>query len=146
MTKHENWFSHDTSKINFDLLKAGEIICGQYFDYGIPTSPGKEEVQFNRFKFSGQVFAWEKIFVFKISDWSSRGWHPDMYVVLPVNYKSFVTHINLSGLEFREDQLIFLTAPEASYENKKLIINQSLKDHKTVEVKSFYLKEILERK
>jgi hypothetical protein len=46
---------------------------GGYFDNGMPTLiSGEEEELFNRFKFSNQVFAWEKIFLFRISNQSSR--------------------------------------------------------------------------
>ena len=69
MTERGNWFSHDTSAIDFGSLKSSDIECGEYTDKGMPTLIlGKEEEQLNRFKFSNQVFAWEKIFVFRIMD------------------------------------------------------------------------------
>ena len=110
MTERGDWFSHDTSKIDFANLKPGDINCGEYFDKGAPTPiSGKEEKSpFNKFEFIGQVFVWEKIFVFKISDWSSRGWHPEMYIVIPMKYKSFRTHIDLTDIEIWRVKWFFL--------------------------------------
>ena len=151
MTERGSWFSHDTTTIDFVLLKANDIECGGYFDKGTPTLiSGEEEKKFNEFEFSGQVFAWEKIFIFKISNWSSRGWHPEMYIVMPMKYKSFVTRIKLNDLEFQSGKVMFLSDYNASYtasqDVKYLNIDQSLKNHKTIDVKDFPLKELLEQK
>jgi hypothetical protein len=80
MTVRGSWFSHDTSTIDFTSLKSNEIECGGYFDKGMPTliSGPEGKPLFNQFQFSNQVFAWEDILIFKISDWSSRGWNPEM--------------------------------------------------------------------
>lgn len=146
MTERGDWFTHDTSTINFVSLKADDINCGKYFDKGIgePLSYNKEEIPFNKFEFSNQIFAWEKIFVFRISNWSSRGWHPEMYVVVPMKYKSFVTYINLSELEFQSGKVIFLTDLNNKQKGMYLTITHSLKDHNSVDVKDFLLKKILE--
>src|SRR5437868_12291198 len=75
MTERGSWFSHDTSTIDFTSLKSNDIECGGYFDKGMPTLiSGDEEELINQFKFSGQVFVWEEIYVFRISDHGSRGW------------------------------------------------------------------------
>ena len=150
MTERGSWFSHDTSTIDFALLKSNDIECGGYFDKGMPTLiSGKEEEQVNRFKFSNQVFAWEEIYVFKISNMSSRGRQPEMYIVMPIKYKSFTTHITLNDIEFQSGRVIFLTNYNASYQTtqdkKYLNIDQSLKYIKGVKVKSFPLKELLEK-
>jgi hypothetical protein len=148
MTERGNWFSHDTSTIDFASLKVNDIDCGKYFDKGIgePLTYNKEEVPFNRFQFSNQVFAWENIYVFRISDWSSRGWNPEMYIVIPIKYKSFVTQIDITDIEFLSGKCVFLTEPNAFYDEKKLNMRQSLKDAKAMEVKGFQLKELLEQK
>ena len=150
MSERGGWFSHDTSTIDFGSLKSSDIECGGYFDYGIPTLiSGEKEKLFNRFKFSNQVFAWEKIFVFRISNLSSRAWWPPMYIVLPMKYKSFTTHIILNEIEFQSGKVIFLTNYNAFYndsENMKYFsIDQSLKNYKAVDVKNFPLKELLEK-
>lgn len=151
MTERGDWFTHDTSTIDFTSLKATDIDCGKYFDKGIgePLTYNKEEIPFNRFEFSGQVFAWEKIFVFRISDWSSRGWNPEMYIVIPMKYKSFITHITLNDIEYQSGKVIFLTNYNAFYNDsgnmKYLDIDQSLKNYKSVDVKNFPLKAILEK-
>jgi len=148
MTEKGSWFSHDTSTIDFASLKPADIICGEYFDKGMPEliSGIEEEIPFNRFKFSNQVFAWEKIFVFKISDWSSRGRNPEMYIVIPMKYKSFRTHIDITDIEFLPGKVMFLTQPNALYDESKLTIRPSVKDMQTVEVKNFQWREILEQK
>ena len=103
MTERGSWFSHDTTTIDFASLKANDIECGGYFDKGMPTliSEPDEKPPFNQFQFSGQVFAWEEIYVFRISDMSSGGWNPEMYIVMPMKYKSLVTYINLNDLEYQ---------------------------------------------
>ena len=147
MTERGGWFTHDTSKIDFPSLKPDDINCGEYFDKGTPTLiSGKEEEKFNQFEFSGQVFAWEKIFVFKISNISSRAWWPEMYVIMPVRYKSFITQINLTDIEFQSGKVIFLTDLKGTYDEKKLSFTQSLRNKEGVDVKNFPLKEILEQK
>lgn len=54
MTERGSWFSHDTTTIDFALLKANDIECGGYFDKGMPTLiSGEEEEEINQFQFSG---------------------------------------------------------------------------------------------
>lgn len=57
-----NWFTRDTSTIDFTSLKTSDVNCGKYFDKGPgePLTYNKEEIPFNKFEFSNQVFAWEK--------------------------------------------------------------------------------------
>ena len=147
MAERGDWFTHDTSKINFTSLKVSDIECGEYFDKGMPTliSGDEEEKKINQFQFSNQVFAWEKIFVFKISNASSRGWMPEMYVVIPMKYKSFVTHIKLTALEFQSGKVIFLRDINNEQKGMYLTIEQSLKNYQRVDVKDFPLKSILEK-
>jgi hypothetical protein len=145
-----DWFTHDTSTIDFASLRSNDIECGGYFDNGMPTLiSGTEEELVNQFKFSGQVFVWEKIFVFKISNRSSRGWMPEMYIVMPVKYKSFWTHIDITDIEFQSGKVIFLKDLKGIYGetdgSKYLSFNLSLKNEKGVDVKTFPLKELLEK-
>jgi hypothetical protein len=148
MTERGDWFTHDTSTIDFAALKVNDIECRKYFDKGIgePLTYDKEKVPFNKFIFSNQVFAWENIFVFRISDWSSQGWNPEMYIVIPIKYKSFLTHIDITDIEFLSGKCVFLTEANAFYDEKKLNMRQSLKDQKGIEVKDFALKELLKEK
>jgi len=145
MTQRGDWFSHDTSIIDFASLKTNDIDCGEYFDKGTPILISGEEKKppFNQFEFSNQVFAWERIYIFRISNSSSRGWLPEMYVVLPIKYKSFRTSVDLTGIEFQSGKVLFLTDVNAAYTENTLLIQQSLKGKKTVEVKTFPLKELL---
>ncbi len=150
-TERGNWFTRDTSTIDFGSLISNDINCAEYFDKGTPTliSGEEEEKPFNQFQFNNHVFAWEKIFVFKISNWSSRGLQPEMYIVIPMKYKSFVTNIALSDIEFQPGKVIFLTNYKVSYTSSQdanyLSIDRSLKNEKAVDVKIFPLKELLEK-
>lgn len=147
MTKKKDWVTHDTSGINFASLKADDIKCGEYFDKGTPTLiSGKEEQLFNQFEFANQVFAWEKIFIFRISNRSSRGWHPEMYIVIPMKYKSFRTHIEITDIEFLSGKCVFLTEVNALYDESILNIRQSLKGANAVEVRDYPLEKLLEQK
>lgn len=147
MTERGDWFTHDTSKIDFSLLRSEDINCDKYFDMGPGESQtyNKQGVPVNKFEFANQIFAWEKVLVFRISDWSSRGWHPEMYVVIPMKYKSFVTRINLTDLEFTPGKVIFLTNFTNEQKGMYLTITHSLKDHNSADVKDFLLKKILEQ-
>jgi hypothetical protein len=147
MTVRSDWFSHDTSTIDFASLKANDIDCGEYFDKGMPTliSGEEEKPVFNQFEFSNQVFAWEEIYVFRITNVSSRGWLPPMYVVLPIKYKSFTTSVDLNDITFQSGKVIFLNNVNAAYAENGLIIKKSLKNEKAVEEESFPLKELLEK-
>jgi hypothetical protein len=145
-TERGDWFAHDTSAIDFETLKSDQLSCGKYFDKGsTKLISGKEEsTPFNQFRYDNQLFAWEQILVFQISDWSSRGWHPPMYIVLPMKYKSFRTQINLSDLSFKEGKVIVLPGNNARYEESILKFDISLKGEQGVELKSYRLKDILE--
>ncbi len=148
MTERGDWLTQDTSKIDFGSLKTNEIDCGEYSEKGKPDliSGDKEKPRYNQYEFSNQVFAWEKIFVFKISNQSSRGWIPEMYLVMPMKYKSFITYIKLNDLEFQSGKVLFLSDFQMSKKGMSTSIEQSLKDHKTEEIKKSSLKELLEGK
>ena len=147
-TKIKNWGSHEVSKINFDLLKAKDIDCGNYFEKGLPAliSGQEKEIPVNQFEYGNQLLGWEHFFIFRISNMSSRGVIPDMYVVMPMKYKSFFTSINLSDLMFEPGKVLYLTRFNHLQDGSKLHIDQSLKDYKTIDEKKFSLKEILESK
>jgi hypothetical protein len=149
MTKRVDWFSHDTSSIDFASLKANDIECGEYFDKGMPTLISGEEEEkppFNQFEFSNQVFAWEGIYVFRIANVSSRAWWPPMYVVLPMKYKSFWTNVELTDMEFQSGKVIFLNNINPAYVDRRLVIRQSLKKEKGIKTEDFPLKELLNEK
>ena len=143
-TERGDWFSSDTSKIDFNSLKPGDIDCGEYFESEKPYQ-AKDPV-FNQFKHGSHNFAWEKILVLKISNWSSRGWWPEMYIVMPVKYKSFVTYIKLDDLEFQSGQVMFLSDFKMKKEGMSVSIEESLKNLKTEEITKFSLRELLEEK
>jgi hypothetical protein len=145
MTAKGSWFGHDTSTISFGSLKATDISCGEYMLKGEPDriSGGNNDPVPNKFTFSNQVFAWEKIFVFRISNRSSRGWVPEMYIVMPMPYKAFVTRVVLKDIPFQSGKVIFLDKLSGSYKESSLLVDQSLKDRKGELVKEFSLAGIL---
>ena len=146
MTERGDWFKPDTSSIDFLTLKTSDISCGHYSYIEGKDDYAGSGTKFNIYEFGNQIFAWEKILVFRITDYSSRGWNPEMYIVMPMKYKSLVTYINLNDLEYQSGKVIFLAGFNASQKGKYLIIEQSLKDHKTEEIKNYPLEELLEAK
>jgi hypothetical protein len=126
-------------------LKPGDFDCGDYFDNGLPTliSGQEERKPINQFEFGGQLFAWEHLFIYRISNMSSRGWISEMYIVVPVKYKSFRTKINISNIEFQSGKVVFLTDLEGKYDEKYLVLSQSLKNKKGIVAKDFPLKVLL---
>jgi hypothetical protein len=132
-----DWFSHDTSAINFASLKVDDIICGDYFETDDPQKPA------DNFSFGNQVFAFEKILLFKITDVSHRNWIRPMYVVVPIKNKSFVTFINLNQIKFKEDCVIYFDEVQRKPDGTRLQISKSLKNHATTKVNNFSMKEIL---
>jgi len=148
LSEQGSLFTHDTSHIDFAKLKDNEINCGEYVSSNqglIQLSGERNDKPFNNYEYSGQYFAWERIFIFKIANYSSRGWWPEMYIVLPVKYKSFQTLIELSDIEFQSGKVVFLRNVNAYYDKSKLVIRQSLKNADTVEVRGFPLRSLLEK-
>ena len=146
MTERDDWFKHDTSSIDFRKLQSAAINCGHYSYIEGTDDHAGTGAKFNIYEFGNQIFAWEKILVFRISNYSSRGWQPEMYVVVPMKYKSFVTYIILNDLEFQSGKVMFLSDLKIKKQGMSISIEQSLKDHKTEEVKNHSLKELLEAK
>ncbi len=146
MTERGDWFTRDTSAIDFASLKASDITCGDYFDKGTPEliMGEKDEEKPNTFKFSNHLFAWEKIIIVKFTNISSRGIHQPMYIVMPVKYKCFISSINLTAISFRAGKVIFLNDTHPVYKNNRLVINQSLKKIEGSEVEDSSLRELLE--
>lgn len=131
-----NWFSPDTSTIDFKSLQAEDIHCGQFLINGEGKeilSGDKTFAKYNVYEFSNQLFAWEQILVFRISTESSAAFRPYMYIILPVRYKSFVTQVDLSGITFQPGKVILLENPAAEYKKSTLHIHQDMKQTDGVE-------------
>jgi hypothetical protein len=144
MTNRGDWFAHDTSMIDFTSLKSSDINCDPYLNDAVSTIvPSDEEKILNHFEFSNQVFAWEKIFVFRITSPSSRRQATAMYIIIPMKYKSFVTTINIKDVVFQPGKVIFLTDIKGRYDRKKLSFTRSLKKINATELKNFPLRGIL---
>lgn len=143
-TQYSDWFSADTSRIDFAALNMENTQCGEYFfddDEKIQLSGEKEEKKNNSFEFGNQVFAWEKILVFRITSQSQKT--DTMYLILPMKYKSFISFVNLTDLVFQPEKVIFLNKVKASYKETRLFINQSLKKEKGIRFENYKLKDLL---
>ena len=116
------YFNNDTSTINFKTLTTSQIKCGEY----IANYNGAKD--FNIYYYNNQLFAWEKIIVWKIMNWSSRGWHQPMYIILPVKTKSFVTYVEINNIVFQSDKVIWLDEVGKIGADKRQVFNLSLKN------------------
>ena len=131
-----SYFSNDTSTIDFKKLTAKDVKCERYIDnYNNDSSPYD-------YYFSNQVFAWEKIIVWKISA-ASRDWKEPMYVILPVKINSFVTFIDIKDVAFEAGKCIMIDEYGKIEANKYQGMLFSLKNQNGTDKKIFFLKEIL---
>lgn len=132
-----NWFIPDTSHINFDSLKTADVNCGEFLESGKDSNePVRDEYErLDKFSYSNQVFAWEKILVFKVSDYSSRAWHREMYIVMPIRYKSFITSVSLTDIFYREGTVIFLNDASAVRNGNRLVYSCSVKNKPYTSIK-----------
>lgn len=138
-----DWFSPDTSRIDFENLHAGEIVCGEYLSGDEKIVLGEmDAVPVNEFRYSNQVFAWEKILVLRISSLAADSSRP-MYLLLPIRYKAFVTHVLLAKIPFEPGRVIYAGDPKAYYREARLYVEPDPDRWKPVDVKDFHLKEIL---
>ncbi len=131
MTERGGWFSQDTSAIIFGNLKLSDVTCGKFSGNGDGVevlSGNKEFAKYNFYEYRNQVFAWENILVFRITDSAAGSQAEAMYIVLPVRYKSFSTGINLENIWFQPGKLLFLDKAEASYVKAGLLIHPSLEN------------------
>jgi hypothetical protein len=144
-----DWFTPDTSAIDFSRLDSANVECGEYMDNGdgIEVLAGNISFpKYNSYSFSNQVFAWERIIVFRITDETQgeTGNLPRMYLVLPVKYKSFVTHIYLPNIPFTEGKVLDAGNALGAYAGGKLSIRFNTGDLTTTPVENFYAKTWLE--
>lgn len=137
-TEKGGWFTHDTSAINFKTLTTSDITCGKFSanGEGIEVLSGnKEFAKYNFYEYQNQVFAWENILVFRITDSTGGSQLPAMYIVLPIRYKSFVTTVKIENILFQPGKLLFLDKAEASYKDSRLHIQPSLKNVAGIAIK-----------
>lgn len=146
-TDKDGWFTNDTSDINFSVLTAADIICGNYMleGQGKEVLSGEKEGPKNfSYAYSNQHFAWESILIFRITNKSSRGLQQSMYIIMPVRYKSFVTSITINDVAYRSGNVIFIDNAAASYPKQRLTINHSLKNEKGIHVQDSYFSSWVE--
>lgn len=132
------YFTNDRSTIDFKKLTEKDITCGRYMENY------QQDYPFYNFRYSNQVFAWEKIIVWKIMNISSRAWHGPMYIILPVKIKSFVTYIEIKDIEFNGDTFIWLDEEGKIETNKSQHLSVSLKNRKGIDTNKCSLKMILD--
>jgi hypothetical protein len=135
-SKVNGYFTNDRSIINFKKLSENDIVCESYIENGDVTNP------YLNYRFSNQVFAWEKIIVWKINA-STRDWRKPMYVILPVKIKSFVTFVEIADVEFEEGKFIWLDDEGRITTDKTQHLSVSLKNRKGIDIDKCTLKKIL---
>ena len=132
-----DWFTNDTSDIVFSKLTAADINCGKYMveGEGIEVLSGEKIVpRYNSYKFSNQRFAWESILIFRISNRSSPGLQPPMYVIVPIKHKSFVSSVSIADVTYKSCNVVFIDKATATFPNKRLTINHSLKNETGIRI------------
>jgi hypothetical protein len=136
-TAIKDHFSNEHSTIDFKALTEKGIRCGDYIS-------NEETHGFYNFHFGNQVFAWEKILICRIVNWSSANWQEPMYLVLPVKMKSFVTGINIKNIVYQSGKLIWLEDIGVIDKNHAQQISIMLNDRKGIDTESWALKKILD--
>jgi hypothetical protein len=131
-------FGNTISTIDFKTLKEKEIKCDEYI------SNDEKANGFYKFHYGNQVYAWEKILICRIVNWSSTTWEQPMYLVLPVKIGSFVTHINLEEIEYKSGKLIWLDETGVIDKNRTQQISIKLNNRKGIDVDSWALKKLLD--
>lgn len=120
-----DYFKNETSTLNFKILRADEIDCGNYMLSYENTKNG------NSYYYSNQVFAWEKVLIWRITN-EPASTAKSMYIILPVKMKSFVTSIQLSEIKFQAGKFIWIDETGIIDENKHQLLKLSLKNKKAV--------------
>ena len=143
-TEKKDWFSPETSAINFLTLTAADIDCGKYMIEGEGKEVLSGEVESpkpNSYYYSNQYFAWESILIFKITNTKSRALEPPMYVIMPIKYKSFVSSISIADVVYHSGNIVFIDNATATYPKKRLTINHSLKNETGIAVENSSYKD-----
>ena len=143
-TKKKDWFTNETSSINFSTLTANDIVCDKYMIEGEGKELLSGEIEApkrNSFSFSNQYFAWENILIFRISNNSSAGIQPPMYVIMPIKYKSFFSTIFIKDVVYKSGHVVFIDDTIPSYPKKRLTINHSLKNETGIYVETSFYKD-----
>jgi len=131
-------FTNDRSTIDFKALTENNITCGRYIDNYEDDHP------FYNFRYGNQVFAWEKIIIWKIMNISSRALHEPMYIILPVKIKSFITYIEIKDIAFEGGKFIWLDEEGVINKEKTQHLLASLKNRKGIDTDKCSLKKILD--
>jgi hypothetical protein len=133
-------FSGDTSEIDFAKLSTNDFSCSEFI-----STPDSYRPQLNNFSYGNQVYTFEKILVLCITNRSSAGLMPAMFVIVPIKYESFVTFVLLRNIVFQSGEMIYLDKlPNKRDKERHLVINESLKDYSTMSIKQFPMKLKLE--
>ncbi len=134
----DGYFTNDSSTIDFKKLTEKDITCGRYIDNY------KQDYPFYNFRYDNQVFAWEKIIVWKIMNISSRAWYEPMYIILPVKIKSFITYIEIKDIEFEGGKFIWLDEEGVINKDNRQHLLASLKSRKGLDTNKCSLKKLLD--
>lgn len=137
-SKTNGYFTNDSSTIDFKKLREKDVTCGRYIDNYETVYP------FYNFRYGNQLFAWEKIIIWKISNISSRALHMPMYIILPVKIKSFITYIEIKDIEFEGGTFIWLDEEGVINKDKRQHLSVSLKKRKGLDTDECSLKKLLD--
>lgn len=133
-TTSKSPFTKDSSTIDFKKLAEKDISCEAYI--------GNYNSNTYHYYFSNQVFAWEKIIIWKLSAASGNS-KEYMYVILPVKIKSFVTFIEINDVVFEPGKFIWIDEQGKSERNSGLDLLFSLKKSQATDINKCSLKSIL---
>jgi hypothetical protein len=134
-TQSKSYFTNDSSTIDFKKLDAKDISCESYISNYNSNA--------YHYYFSNQVFAWEKIIIWKLSA-ASGDWKEPMYVILPVKIKSFVTFITVKDVAFEPGKFIWIDEEGKVESNSGRNFLFSLKNRKGLDTDKCSLKKILD--
>ena len=137
-TPSKDHFSNDLSTIDFKALKEKDLNIGQYISIDEKTNG------YYKYHFGNQVFAWEKILICRIVNWSSTNWEEPMYVILPVKMKSFVTAVNMKDIGYQSGKLIWLEDVGTIDNDHTQQIAINLNGRKGIDTDSWSLKKLLD--
>lgn len=132
-TPSKNYFTRDSSTIDFKKLTDKDIRCESYIN--------NYDSSAYHYYFSNQVFAWEKLIIWKLSATFPK---EPMYVILPVKIKSFVTLIEINHVVFQPGRFIWIDeeGKTGSENGQKFLF--SLKNRQGIDTGKCSLKPILD--
>ncbi|MBK8312186.1 MAG: hypothetical protein IPL04_16045 [Chitinophagaceae bacterium] len=57
-----------------------------------------------------------------------------MYVIVPIKHKSFVSSVSIADVTYKSGNVVFIDKATATFPNKRLTINHSLKNETGIRI------------